>query len=439
MLLKDRGGKMNHPQPLLCRENEPPALLRLQDPELSSEENPWLKENEFSMESKRKETRSAGEDEPAATHGQAPTPHTWEAESSGGWLWLPEWFELPVQPWKQFACAWWKPTLVEQSTSQWEWDGKSGLKRDGGGMATLGALQWRQCRRMSSSPCWGCYMQSPRHLMWFFSHRGWILSSSKLQLAARTTGLTCWICRVHRKPRTQLRHPLHSKPRSDGKSDYDLLLWGQSERALPDQWWVDNQSHSWERRGYEDPWKELRNKLVPQPAAEVQSGWHGTAWLAPETGGAMRSDWETILQFNRQQAALGKPPIPVGKLNQMDWPVVPKLPMAKVQQAEQSPSSTRVEIGRALVEVGPNEEIYPSAERASELALQQQDLRRNAQPDSEPSSQTISSGTGTLETSTSGQKSLESSSSDQQTLQRPAKTHSITTGPGYILPQGWNA
>ena len=125
----------------------------------------------------------------------------------------------------------------------------------------------------------------------------------------------------------------------------------------------------------------------------------------------MRSDWETILKFNRQQAALGKPQIPVGRLNQMQPPEVPKLRMEKVQHPVVYPSSTRVEVGRPLIEVGPNEEVYPSPERATEWNLAQQQMRMAAQPDSEPSSQTVSSGTGTLETSTSGQQSLESSSS----------------------------
>ena len=48
---------------------------------------------------------------------------------------------------------------------------------------------------------------------------------------------------------------------------------------------------------------------MPQPETEPSHGWHGTAWLAPETGGTWRSDWQTIMQFNRQQAALGRPQI----------------------------------------------------------------------------------------------------------------------------------
>ena len=56
----------------LCREDEPPVVSRLQDPELSSRRDPWLKENELSMEDTRDETRSARENEAAATQGQPP-------------------------------------------------------------------------------------------------------------------------------------------------------------------------------------------------------------------------------------------------------------------------------------------------------------------------------------------------------------------------------
>ena len=77
---------MNHPQHLplgpqnkpevdgkrLCREDEPPVVSRLQEPELSSRRDPWLKEDELSMEDKRNEIRSARENEPAATQGQPP-------------------------------------------------------------------------------------------------------------------------------------------------------------------------------------------------------------------------------------------------------------------------------------------------------------------------------------------------------------------------------
>ena len=144
------------------------------------------------------------------------------------------------------------------------------------------------------------------------------------------------------------------------------------------------------------------------------------------------------MQFNRQQAALGRPQIPVRKLNQMQPPVIPKLPMAKVQQEAQSPSSTRVEVGRALVEVGPNEEIYPEAARASEWALQQQEMRRVAQPDSEPSSLTISSGTGTLQTSSGQHSSLDSKSSGKQTMQAPQQSACAGIAPtGFVPPKGW--
>ena len=37
----------------LCREDEPPVVSRLQDPELSSRRDPWLKEDELSMEDKK--------------------------------------------------------------------------------------------------------------------------------------------------------------------------------------------------------------------------------------------------------------------------------------------------------------------------------------------------------------------------------------------------
>ena len=37
----------------LCREDEPPVVSRLQDPELSSRRDPWLKEDELSMEDQK--------------------------------------------------------------------------------------------------------------------------------------------------------------------------------------------------------------------------------------------------------------------------------------------------------------------------------------------------------------------------------------------------
>ena len=175
---------------------------------------------------------------------------------------------------------------------------------------------------------------------------------------------------------------------------------------------------------------------MPQLQTEPSQGWRGTAWLAPETGGTWRSDWETIMQFNRQQETQ----IPVQKLNQMQPPVVPKLPMAK-----SAAGSTVTFIdksgnlrGRALVEVGPNEEIYPEAARASEWALQQQEMRQVAQPDTEPSSLTISSGTGTLQTSSGQHSSLDSKSSGKQTMQAPQQSACAGIAPtGYVPPKGW--
>ena len=243
-----------------------------------------------------------------------------------------------------------------------------------------------------------------------------------------------WLCRVHRKPRTQLCHPLHST--NPCSPDHDLtgcrttIFFREDSPHEPyqlsDDWTVSPTREGREAMKQLGKWRgftffELRNKFATQPESEVQQGWHGTAWLAPDTGGTMRSDWETILKFNRQQAALGKPQIPVGRLNQMRPPEVPKLRMEKVQHPVVYPSSTRVEVGRPLIEVGPNEEVYPSPERATEWNLAQQQMRMAAQPDSEPSSQTVSSGTGTLETSTSGQQSLESSSSGKQTMPVPPR------------------
>ena len=261
-----------------------------------------------------------------------------------------------------------------------------------------------------------------------------------------------WLCRVHRKPRTQLCHPLHSTcpcgPDVDLTGNRTTIFFREDDPREPyqlsDDWTVSPTREGRDAMRQLGKWRgftffELRNRLVPRPKTEPSQGWHGTAWLAPETGGTWRSDWETIMKFNRQQAALGRPQIPVGKLNQMQPPVVPRLPMAKVQQEAQSPSSTRVEVGRALVEVGPNEEIYPEEARASEWALQQQEMRRVAQPDSEPSSLTISSGTGTLQTSSGQHSSLDSKSSGKQTMQAaPQQSACAGIAPtGFVPPKGW--